>query len=159
MTISPETLTDEPREQQLERQRRTGVYGPGLTVLCRPDPMKDPEVVESQHRVVCLGKPYPACVTCRHSEFELIFRADNRERLQETVACPRWKNMLDRLDGKHPEEYVTTDLATCAKKPFEFCTSCPSRDEVEKYSANKMKDGWYGRWHRLRKLEFEDDDD
>ena len=129
----------------------------GLTVLCTPDP-NEPSITERKHRVVCLTKPYRACLSCQNSEFTLLFKKDRTERLQ-LVACPRWKDEGRRLKGEPPERYVATEEATCESRPFPFCASCPSRGELsQKYSADKSKEGWFGRWKRLRTVEFEDDE-
>lgn len=124
----------------------------GLTVTCYPD-LNDPTIVERQHRAVCLVKPYVACSSCKNSRFTLLFKMDRTERVQ----CPRWEDEDQRMRGETPTRYVSTELATCEAKPFPFCTSCPSRKELqERYSADKEKEGWYGRYHRLRQVEFED---
>lgn len=157
MGISPDTLAEELNEVRRQRERQTGVFGSGLMVLCKPNPFDEPDVAEVQSRVVCLGRPYVGCGACSHSKFALIFKNDRKEESLRVVACPRWKNLMDRLDRKAPEEYVMTELGTCEKQPFEFCPSCPSAESVEKYGADKSKDGWYGRWDRFRRMEFEDD--
>lgn len=127
-----------------------------LTVLCTPD-LNEPDVTEQQHRVVCLTKPYSTCLTCKNSTFSLLFKSDSTVRFQQ-VACPRWEDERRRLNGEPPERYVATEEATCEGRPFSFCSSCPSRAVLkEKYSADKTKEGWFGRWKRLRTSEFEDD--
>jgi hypothetical protein len=126
----------------------------GLTVLCTPDPTQ-PDVTEMQHRAVCLAQPYPACLSCRHSCFTLTF--GQKEERYEQVACPRWKSEKDRLAGEGPDDYAMTEQATCESKPFPFCASCPTQKQLQKYSADKTKPGWFGRWHRLRAKEFEDE--
>src|SRR5436305_14928380 len=62
----------------------------GLTVLCRPD-LDEPTVIERKHRVVCLTRPYPACLSCKNAEFTLLFKNDRTARFQQ-VACPRWED-------------------------------------------------------------------
>lgn len=128
-----------------------------LTVLCTPD-LNEPTVTEQQHRVVCITKPYSTCLTCKNSKFSLLFKTDRTARFQQ-VACPKWGDERRRLKGEPPERYVTTEVATCESRPFSFCASCPSRTELtEKYSVDKTRDGWYGRWKRFRQGEFEDAD-
>jgi len=156
--ISPESLNEETSEERQERFRRTGVIGPGKLVLCNPIP-EDPGVTETKSRVTCLTRPYAHCGSCNHSNFSLIFRVDTRERLGQVVACPKWtRGLVDRTDGKPPDHYEPTEVSTCKKMPFEFCPSCPSIETVAKMSANKSKEGWYGRWNRFKKLEFDQDD-
>lgn len=159
MNISPETLKEEEDRERVERERRSGVLREGKLVECYPDPINAPDLTEVKSRVVCLTKPFAHCQICNHSSFSLIFRADAKERLSEVVMCPRWKNIVDRFDGKSPECYVPTEVSTCKNMPLEYCPSCPKAEEVQKYGANKSKDGWYGRWHRLKKLSFEDSND
>lgn len=157
MTISPDTLSEEPDDVRRHREKLTGVFGNGMTVLCRPAPIEEPEVAEVRSRVVCLVRPYKGCSMCTHADFTLVFRNDRREEKQVQVACPRWANRLDMFDNKSPDSYEMVEMRTCDERPFPFCTSCPSRENVEKYGADKTKEGWFGRWHRLRKMEFEDD--
>lgn len=127
-----------------------------VTVTCHPD-LNDREVVERQHRAVCLVKPYVACETCPNSRFKLLFKKDKTERLAQ-VSCPRWESEALRMKGEMPTNYAVAEEATCSSKPFPFCASCPSRQELkDKYSADKTKEGWYGRWRRLHQLEFEDE--
>lgn len=157
MEISPETLDEETSAEQLERTRRTGVTGSGKIVLCHPD-IEDIQVQEMKSRVVCLTRPYGHCGSCSHSSFSLVFRVDTRERLGQVVACPKWdKGLVGRLQKQPPDRYEPTEVSTCKKQPYEFCPSCPSAETVAKFSANKAKEGWYGRWNRFKKLELEDD--
>lgn len=155
--ISPDTLDEETSELRQERLRRTGVLGDGKIVLCHPV-LEDPGIQEMKGRATCLSRPHDHCGMCKHSTFSLIFRVDTRERLGQVVACPKWlKGMVDRIDGKPPDRYEPTEVSTCKNMPYEFCPSCPSAETVAKFSANKAKDGWYGRWNRLKRLELEDD--
>ncbi len=141
-------LEEQNQELKLESEE-------GLTVSCAPD-LADQTVVQRQHRVVCLTKPYEACGTCPNSRFQLLFKSDKTERFIQ-VACPRWENESARMRGEMPGKYAVTEEATCQSKPFPFCSSCPSRQELQTtYSADKTKEGWYGRWKRLRQAEFED---
>jgi hypothetical protein len=150
MTLNPETLAEDSREEREERQRRTGSIGTGLHVICTPKP-EEPEVSEIQHRVVCMTKPYPSCHTCAHGRFTLVFNVTPNARL-ERVLCPRWSG-AERQEGKNPEEYIETEVATCQEKPFEFCPSCPSREALQKLGIDKLKDGWYSRWRRFTEEE------
>ena len=153
MTLNPETFLEDTEEERAERQRRTGSLGNGLTVICTPKP-EEPEVTEVKHRVVCLMKPYPACHSCSHGRFTVVFNVTPGTR-EERVLCPRWVNLKERLEGGQPE-YVVTEKATCAEKPFEFCPSCPSVEALQKLNIDKTKEGWYARWRRF--TEEEDDD-
>ena len=157
MSINPETLSEETSEEKARRLMYTGVVGEGKLVLCNPIP-EEPTVEEMKSRAVCLTRPYSHCGACSHSNFSLVFRVDTRERLGQVVACPKWKRgVVDRFDGKSPDRYEPTEVSTCKKMPFEFCPSCPSSEVVANLGANKAKEGWYGRWHRLKKLELEDE--
>lgn len=155
MTINPETLTEDSREAREERQRRTGSLGTGLHVVCTPDPLLEPDVTEIQHRAVCTTRPYAACQNCSHSRFTLFFNGRPEARF-DRVLCPKWKSATDRLEGKQPEEYITTEVATCDAKLFEFCPSCPVKEALEKLGIDKTKDGWYSRWKRFTE---EDEDE
>jgi hypothetical protein len=155
MSINPDTLQEETEEQRRDRQRRTGVMGSGLTVLCTPD-LSQPDVTEVQHRVVCLMKPYPSCLSCRHGKFTLSFDANSQARY-EHVKCPVWCSSADRLKGKIPSDYQSREIATCLEQPYEFCPSCPKREELAKLGIDKNKDGWYARWLRFKK-EMEEDE-
>lgn len=118
------------------------------TVSCFPE-TTDLTVIQRQHRAVCLFRPHLACSTCPHSEFVLAFNADKEARLQ-VVACPRWSQT--HLLGSPPDAYVATEISTCRAMPFEFCSSCPSSQEVEELGADKRTPGWFGRWQRLKKV-------
>ena len=133
-------LQEEPRETEAGKH--------GLTVTCRPD-TDDPQVVQQQGRASCLFRPYEACHSCPHSTFVLAFEANKEARLEQ-VACPRWESRGGREQGKPPDKYVATEVATCRAAPFEFCSSCPSREAVAALGANKKNAGWYGRWSRLK---------
>jgi hypothetical protein len=149
MGINPDTLTEESDEERRERQRRTGVLGNGVTVICTPD-LTQPDVTEVQHRAVCLVRPYPSCVSCRHGCFTLSFNA-NAQAKYEQVKCPAWCSPVDRLKGKSPSDYQSREIATCLEQPYEFCPSCPKREELSKLGIDKNKDGWYSRWQRFKK--------
>jgi hypothetical protein len=127
-----------------------------LTVECRPN-LEDRNIIQSQNRVVCLAQPYAACPYCPHSSFELIFNTAKEQRY-ELVSCPRWENAAGRFMGQSPDGYVSVEVATCERAPFEFCPSCPSRKHISSIGADKSTPGWYGRWHRLRKEMLEDKD-
>lgn len=127
----------------------------GRFVHCHPVP-EDPEIVEQRHRASCLLKLRPQCHTCPNSRFTLLF--DTPEKKSEQVMCPRWKKDGDRHAGEPPKEYVVTEIATCKERPFDFCGSCPSREELQELHVDKTKDGWLARWNRFRKEEESDDD-
>lgn len=99
----------------------------------------------------------PKCQTCPNSKFTLYF--DVPEKKLEQVKCPRWKSEQLRHAGAQPEEYVTTELATCREMPYGFCGSCPSQEELQKMYVDKTKDGWVARWTRFRKEMMDADDD
>lgn len=153
--LNPEDLREETFEERLDRERRTGVIGNGHTVNCHPT--GDPEVVEKKHRVVCLTKPYAACGGCRHSKFKLVFNANPQASL-DVVMCPRWKSDTDRVKGEQPETYVPTEVKTCSEKPFPFCPSCPSLEDLSKMYVDKKKDTWYARFSRFRREQEEEDE-
>ncbi len=152
--LSPEELREESPRERAERERITGVMGNGHTVNCHPT--GDPEVSELKHRVVCLTKPYAACQGCRHSKFKLIFNADPNASLK-TVMCPRWSQDADRLKGTQPDKYVETEIKTCAEKPYPFCPSCPSLENLSKMYIDKKKDSWYARFLRFKREEEDDE--
>lgn len=155
--INPDTLVEESDEGMQFRQRYTGVYSSGHSVDCRPV-LEDRLVQIQQSRVVCLSRPHVACGICPHSTFTLHFKADQGEKYS-FVACPRWDRDSSRSDDKDPDEYVMTEVATCDRRPYEFCPSCPSREDVQTiYSADKNQPGWYSRFKRLRKEEYETDE-
>lgn len=147
MNLSPETLLEESDSEKKERQVRTGVLGTGTIVVCRPDP-EDPAVMQTQHRAVCLTKPYRGCAYCPHQSFTLFFRATPPDPY-ELFACPRWRSEGERLQGKPPESYVAVERATCSQRPFPFCPSCPTQEELVDLGADKVRAGWYGRWRRI----------
>lgn len=152
--LNPHTLAEETEEETLARQCQTGVIGNGHTVECHPTGEAD--VKEMKSRAVCLVRPYPTCGACAHSNFKLIFNADPNAKLQQ-VLCPRWQSEADRSQGKKPTEYVTTELLTCGKKPFEFCPSCPSMERLSQMFIDKKKDGWYSRFKRFKELQEEEE--
>lgn len=156
MSISPETLVEEGDSERREREGRTGVYRNGLVVLCRPDP-SDPEVYRRQHRAACISHPYPTCPSCVHGRFTLFFDGNPTSGFQ-VVQCPKWGSTSKRVRGDMPTSYEVTELSTCASKPFEFCPSCPSQNELVQIGADKQVAGWYGRWDRIRQEEFENHD-
>lgn len=155
MTLSPETLLEEDDDERRERERRTGVIREGLLVICYPVP-DDPDFIRKQHRAVCLTRPLPHCPYCPHSRFTLFFDSNPEARFQ-TVKCPKWEHNGDREKGMSPARYETAELATCESKPFDYCPSCPSQQELVQIGADKQADGWYGRWSRFRKEALEDE--
>jgi hypothetical protein len=157
MTISPETLLPETEEERRVRENRTGVLRNGLNVLCFPNP-EDPMVFQTQHRAACGHRPYAACPTCPHSTYTLAFKKDTRDEKYSLVSCPRWETEFARSEGQAPTGYVFTEVATCRLKPFTFCMSCPSKEDLQEVGADKTKPGWVGRWKRLRGPEDDDDD-
>lgn len=155
MSISPETLIEEDDEERRAREKMTGVLGNGLHVVCQPV-LEDPGVTRIQHRAVCLTKPLPSCPYCPHRRFSVFFNGDPTARFK-MVSCPRWAGAGDRSQGKDPSSYVATELATCESKPFEFCPSCPSQEELVQIGADKQAGGWYTRWRRFREEALEDE--
>lgn len=128
----------------------------GKFVECRPLP-NDPLVIEKRHRASCLMQPTSRCSTCPNSSFTLFFEeADTRVQL---VQCPKWTDGGSRLRGDAPVSYVTTEVATCQAKPFEFCPSCPSVENLEELELEKSKVGWYTIWQRALKLASAEIDD
>jgi hypothetical protein len=152
MSLSPVTLMEEDEVERQEREAVSGVLGTGHMVRCHPNP-EDPEIVQIQSRVVCLTKPHTACPTCPHSLFTLAFNSNRKTERFCLVSCPRWASESERMHGTPPESYVSVEEATCEARPFNFCTSCPSRVDVLKSGADKTKQGWYGRWNRLKESE------
>jgi hypothetical protein len=146
MSISPETLLEERESERRHRQARTGVMGAGLTVDCRPS-LEDRMVMQMQNRSVCLYRPHPGCQICPHASFTLFF--DAQKNRYDQVACPRWDKAGSRLHGESPDSYRVVELATCEDRPFDFCASCPSMNEVAQFGADKAQPGWYTRWRRL----------
>lgn len=144
-------------EIEKKEEAKVGNAKDGLTVECRPE-LNDPEIVQRQSRVMCLIKPYPACYSCQHSSFTILFKTDKEERYEQ-VSCPRWSNAAGRVKGESPDGYVSVEAATCSEMPFEFCPSCPSRKNVATTGADKSVPGWYGRWNRISKQEREGDDE
>lgn len=153
--LSPTTLKEEGPEERSARERHTGVLGNGHLVNCHPT--GEEEVVEKKSRVVCLTRPYQACNGCSHSKFKMVFNADPRAKL-ETVMCPRWSHDTSRMQGEQPTNYVETELLTCAEKPFPFCPSCPSLENLSKMFVDKKKDTWYARYKRFTQSEEADDE-
>lgn len=130
------------------------MLGNGHTVICHPT--EDPAVYETKSRVACLLKPYPACDRCTHSKFKMVFNADPNAKLKQ-VQCPRWKSDAARMVGELPVDYVKTELATCADKPFAYCAGCPSLENLSRMFIDKQKDGWYSRFRRFSREEADDD--
>jgi hypothetical protein len=157
VSLNPVTLVEEPDWEREERQAATGQLGNGINVSCRPDPY-DPNIIQIQHRAVCLRRPYAGCFTCPHQAFTLVFRAQPYDPY-EIIACPRWRTPADRIAGESPATYVPVERATCSKRPYDFCPSCPTKEAVEDFDADKVRPGWYGRWHRIMKEMCERDDD
>jgi hypothetical protein len=154
--ISPDTLEEEGEEERRERQGATGVLGNGSSVSCRPD-LYDPNIIQIQHRAVCLRRPYEACHSCPHLVFTLVFRAVPYDPY-EIVACPRWRSPADRIKGESPASYVPVERVMCSQRPFDFCPSCPTQDVLVDLGADKVRPGWYGRWQRIMKEMSELDD-
>lgn len=154
MSLSPETLLEEGDLEKKFRQARTGVIGAGLTVACHPS-LEDRMVQQQQNRAVCLYRPYPGCQVCPHASFTLFFDATKNR--YDQVACPRWDRPGARQQGESPDGYKVVEIATCESRPFEFCSSCPSMNEVVQFGADKMQAGWYTRWRRLTREEDDDE--
>lgn len=129
----------------------TGPLPDATHVSCRPDPL-DPSIIETRHRAVCVTKPYPGCITCPHSRFELVFTAQPQD-MYEVIQCPRWGNEGHRYRGYPPDYYQPVERAMCLDRPFQFCSICPSQDELVDIGADKVRPGWYGRWRRFTKVE------
>ena len=149
MRVNPQSLGLEPEteEERVRRENRTGEAGTGLFVTCHPV-LEDPMVSERRHRTACLKKPYEACRTCPHSSFVLLFPAQSTR--YEKIACPRWKTPTSYHDGEQPESYALVEEGVCDNRPFDFCSSCPSKMTVQELQADKTKPGWFGRWQRLK---------
>jgi hypothetical protein len=146
--LNPDTLQLMSGEELRERQSRTGEFGAGKTVDCRPDPT-DPTIVQQVQRGTCAATPYYACLSCRHHEFEFIFELPT----DDWVLCPRW----NREAGTGPPDFYTpVQLSECGAKPHLFCPQCPSREELVQLSTDKKKEGWLERYNKLTK-ETEDD--
>lgn len=128
----------------------------GLFVDCRPVPESDPKVIERRHRSSCLMQVTPRCSTCKNGKFTLFF--ETSEKRLECVKCPRWADNGARMRGERPVSYVTTEVATCKEKPFEFCPSCPSKESLGELDIDKDEEGWYNVWSRAQELLKEDDD-
>jgi hypothetical protein len=154
--ISPETLTEESELEARERQVRTGVLGAGTNVVCRPDPT-DPSIMQTQHRAACLHHPFAGCAYCPHQTFTLIFKSVPADPY-EILSCPRWGSEADRMNGSPPVSYVPVERALCSQRPFPFCSSCPTKEELDDLGADKGRSGWYGRWHRIMKSLLEEDE-
>jgi hypothetical protein len=156
VNISPETLQEEGDWEKRERQSRTGVMGNGLSVWCQPYPW-DPGVGQQVHRAICLARPHPGCATCPHQSFTLIFKNQPPDPYQ-LLACPRWREgEKGRLEGKTPDSYVPVERAICLQRPFQFCSSCPTPEQLVDIGADKVRPGWYGRWHRFTSDEEDQD--
>lgn len=125
-------------------------------VECRPLP-DDPLVIERRHRATCLLNLTARCPTCKNNKFTLFF--EEREKRLECVQCPRWKDNASRVLGESPTSYVTTEVATCKEQPFEFCPSCPGKEELQEVEIDKNKEGWYSIWKRMKQLLAEEDRD
>lgn len=138
--LNPDTL--EPfscQEEALARQAATGEFQNGMIVGC-------PATGEQVGRAVCMFRPQPYCPYCRHRIFDLYFEPDAK---YELVACPRWTSEKSKADGDLPETYVITEVATCNLRPFTFCSSCPSSEELAVMRCEKVRPGWYSRWKRV----------
>ena len=144
-----------PTLEESEWDRRRRGKGNGLTVSCTP--YTDPSIVQMQHRVVCLYRPYQACSSCPHSLFTLTY--DTERDPYALVSCPRWSGPGARQQGEDPTHYASIEVGTCETRPFDFCSSCPSPEEVVQFGADKVRVGWYSRWHRISKSIAEDADE
>jgi hypothetical protein len=142
--VDPDTLQDVSSDELLERQRRTGEIGNGLSVYCSPDPLQ-PGVWQVVSRSMCLFRPYPTCVSCPHRVFELIFE---EEATNTWVLCPRWKN---GSQSGVPDFYTPCFVSDCRAKPYPFCLHCPSREELLRLHTDKQKSGWLERYNRITK--------
>lgn len=139
--LNPDSLRLVDSEELRERQQRTGEFGDGKTVDCRPN-LADLSVVQQVTRAVCLATPYAACLSCRHHHFELIFAQPS----DEWVQCPRWF----KEPGTHgPDFYVPVRLSECCARAQQFCPQCPSREELADLQTDKQKEGWLERYHKL----------
>ena len=118
-------------------------------VKCHPV-LEDQMVVQDQHRLVCLTRPYQTCQFCPHQSFTLLFNANSGLALAEIVSCPRWEGAIRGA----PDYYVPTEVATCRDRPFSFCSSCPSSNEVAEFGADKREQGWFGRWSKNKAEEI-----
>jgi hypothetical protein len=150
LTLNPDTLQLVSGEELRERQARTGEVGNGLIVYCVPN-LDEPQVMQQIGRATCLTKPYPACPSCPHQRFEIIFR--KRPDPQGWVMCPRWKN---GSTGGEPSFYTVVTLTECTAKPFAFCPQCPDQQELILFDTDKRKQGWLSKYRRMLK-EQEDD--
>lgn len=153
--LNPETLAEESVGERTARQCQTGVLGNGHFVDCHPTGEED--VSEKKHRATCLVRPYPACGSCAHSNFKLVFNADLSAKHQQ-VRCPRWANDGFRMEGRQPDEYVPTEVMTCAERPFPYCGSCPSMETLSQIFIDKKKDGWCSRLKRVQEFLEEDNE-
>jgi hypothetical protein len=156
VNLNPDTLEEEDDYERKLRQRDTGVLGNGISVSCRPDPY-DLNIVQIQHRAVCLTRPFHGCTACPHQAFTLVFRSQPYDPY-EMIACPRWREVTDRIKGESPHTYVPVERGLCSSRPFDFCPSCPSQDVLVDLGADKVRPGWYGRWQRIMKEMTERDD-
>lgn len=138
--LNPDTLEPYSCSEELQaRQAATGEMQNGLMVMC-------PATGEQVHRAVCMFRPHPHCPFCRHRIFDLFFDPGAK---YELVACPRWESEKAKAAGELPETYVLTEVATCTLKPFTFCGSCPSSEELAVMHCEKVRPGWYSRWKRV----------
>lgn len=104
-------------------------------------------VSEQKHRLVCATKPLPACQSCAHSKFKLVF---TRRDFSLKVLCPRWSSEGARCNGEKPESYQQVEVGVCKQKPFSFCPSCPSLEDLKEMYVDKTRDGWVSRWERFK---------
>lgn len=119
-------------------------------------PVKDdPNITEARHRSLCLMRHKEECHSCPNSKFTLLF--DVPEKKLEQVMCPRWKSIASMWKGENPETYTVTEIATCKERPFPFCGSCPSVEELKELEIDKTKDGWLSRWKRFREEDYWDE--
>lgn len=100
---------------------------------------------------------HPNCPNCPNHNFTLFFNPP--EKRLERVECPRWAHEGARLRGDTPLNYVSTEVATCNSAPFEFCPSCPAKEELDDLGLDKAQQGWYSLWRRVRELLRSEEDD
>ena len=121
-------------------------------VDCDRDAPKKKDHTIMLHRVTCFFHRFRFCrhkkSPCPHSEFVLHIQ---RGIGSQTVLCPRWENLNDRLRPKEePDEYVPMERQICIRenKMFSFCHYCPNSDASQFPQA---KEGWLTVWRKKRK--------
>lgn len=139
--LNPDSLRWVGSEELRERQRQTGELGDGKIVDCRPD-LNDVSVIQMATRAMCLSTPYAACLSCRHRQFEFIFE----QPALDWVQCPRWEQ---EPGTGPPDYYVPVWMSECGAKSHQFCTQCPSREELIELGTDKQKEGWLERYRKM----------